>query len=467
MNELHCKVLIIGGGPGGYVAAIRAGQLGLDTILVEADRLGGTCLNVGCIPSKALIHAADAAHALREPQALNAIGLSIGRPELDFAKTIGWKDSIVARLTGGVGALLKKAKVRTLLGSAAIVDGKTVIARADTGESRIQAEHLVIASGSEPTPLPALPFGGDVLSSTEALALTEVPASLAVVGAGYIGLELGIAFAKLGAKVTIVEALPKILPLYDHELTQPVARRLAELGVETLIGAKAISFAKGALLVAEADGNERAIAADKVLVAVGRRARTGGFGLEKLDLTMSGPFVRVDEKCATSMRNVWAIGDVTGEPMLAHRAMAQGAMVAEIIAGEKRAFDHSRHSRDLFHRPGDRRRGPRARGRQGGARRNPGRPLSVPRQWAGDDAAGRRGLRARRRARRQPCRARHPRRRRRRVGTLGGLFAGVGDGRAPRGHRGDHPRPSDAERSLPRGGARGAGASAAYLTGPL
>jgi dihydrolipoamide dehydrogenase len=339
MNELHCKVLIIGGGPGGYVAAIRAGQLGLGTILVEADRLGGTCLNVGCIPSKALIHAADAAHALHEPQALNAIGLSIGRPELDFAKTIGWKDSIVARLTGGVGALLKKAKVRTLLGSAAIVDGKTVIARADTGESRIQAEHLVIASGSEPTPLPALPFGGDVLSSTEALALTEVPASLAVVGAGYIGLELGIAFAKLGAKVTIVEALPKILPLYDHELTQPVARRLAELGVETLIGAKAISFAKGALLVAEADGNERAIAADKILVAIGRRARTGGFGLEKLDLTMSGPFVRVDEKCATSMRNVWAIGDVTGEPMLAHRAMAQGAMVAEIIAGEKRAFD--------------------------------------------------------------------------------------------------------------------------------
>ena len=339
MNELRCKVLIIGGGPGGYVAAIRAGQLGLDTILIEAGRLGGTCLNVGCIPSKALIHAADAAHSLREPQALNAIGLSIGRPELDFARTIGWKDSIVARLTGGVGALLKKAKVRTVLGSAQIVDGKTVIARADTGESRIEAEHLVIATGSEPVELPALPFGGDVLSSTESLALTEVPGSLAVVGAGYIGLELGIAFAKLGSRVTIVEALAKILPLYDQELTQPVARRLADLGVETLTGAKAISFAKGALKVAEADGKERAIAADKVLVAVGRRARTGGFDLEKLDLTMSGPFVRIDDQCATSMRNVWAIGDVTGEPMLAHRAMAQGEMVAEIIAGEKRAFD--------------------------------------------------------------------------------------------------------------------------------
>jgi dihydrolipoamide dehydrogenase len=340
MNELRCKVLVIGGGPGGYVAAIRAGQLGLDTILVEADRLGGTCLNVGCIPSKALIHAAGAAHGLREPRALNAIGLSIGPPKLDFARTIAWKDAIVTRLTSGVGALLKRAKVRTLLGTATIIDGKMTTVREDTGESRIAAEHLVIATGSEPVELLAMPFGGDVLSSTESLALNEVPGSLAVVGAGYIGMELGMTFAKLGAKVTIVEALPKILPLYDPELTQPVVRRLAELGVETLVGAKALGFANGALTVATADGEERSITADKVLVAVGRRAHTTGFGLETLDLTMSGPFVRIDATCATSMRNVWAIGDVTGEPMLAHRAMAQGAMVAEIIAGEKRAFDH-------------------------------------------------------------------------------------------------------------------------------
>ena len=288
MNELRCKVLVIGGGPGGYVAAIRAGQLGLDTILVEADRLGGACLNVGCIPSKALIHAAGAAHGLREPRALNAIGLSIGPPTLDFARTIAWKDSIVTRLTGGVGVLLKKAKVRTLLGMATIVDGKTATVRADTGETRVVAEHLVLATGSEPVELPVLKFGDDILSSTDALALTEVPQSLAVVGAGYIGMELGIAFAKLGAKVTIVEALPKILPLYDPELTQPVVRRLADLGVETLVGARAIAYASGALKVAAADGKEREIVADKVLVAVGRRARTSGFGLETLDLTMSG-----------------------------------------------------------------------------------------------------------------------------------------------------------------------------------
>ena len=340
MNELRCKVVVIGGGPGGYVAAIRLGQLGLDTILVEAGRIGGTCLNVGCIPSKALIHAAAVAHGLHEPRALSAIGLSVGASKLDFARTVAWKDAIVARLTGGVGALLKKARVRTLLGTATIVDGKTATVRADTGESRVQCDHLVIATGSEPAELPALLFGGDILSSTDALALTEIPRSLAVVGAGYIGMELGMAFAKLGAKVTIVEALPKILPLYDPELTQPLAQRLADLGVETLVATRALGFADGALKVAAVDGKERSIAADKVLVAVGRRAHTSGFGLETLDLAMAGPFVRIDATCATSMRSVWAIGDVTGEPMLAHRAMAQGEMVAEIIAGQKRAFDH-------------------------------------------------------------------------------------------------------------------------------
>src|ERR1700729_731122 len=283
MNELRCKVLVIGGGPGGYVAAIRAGQLGLDTILVEGGRLGGACLNVGCIPSKALIHAADAAHDLGAPRALDAIGLSIGPPKLDYARTIAWKDSIVTRLTNGVGVLLKKAKVRTLLGTAMIVDGKTAIVRADTGETRIVAENLVIATGSEPVELPTLKFRGAILSSTDALALTEVPQSLAVVGAGYIGMELGIAFAKLGAKVTIVEVLSKILPLYDPELTQPVVRRLADLGADTLVGARALGFASGALKVAAADGMEREVAAQKVLVAVGRRARVNGFGLGTLD----------------------------------------------------------------------------------------------------------------------------------------------------------------------------------------
>src|SRR5208337_742190 len=334
MTELRCKVLIIGGGPGGYVAAIRAGELGLDTVLVEDGRFGGACLHVGCIPSKAIIHAADAAHALTDPLALNAIGLTLTAPTLDFARTIAWKDAIVARLATGVGALLKKAGVRSLRGRATIVDGKSAIAHADTGDQKIACEHLVIATGSEPAPLEALPFDGvDLLSSTEALALTKVPETLAVVGAGYIGMELGMAFAKLGARVTVVEALSRILPLYDEELTRPVARRSADLGIGTMVGAKALGYAKGALRVAGADGAETSVAAEKVLVAVGRRPRTIGFGLESLDLAMAGPFIRVDDRCAASMRNVWAVGDVTGEPMLAHRAMAQGEMVAEIVAG--------------------------------------------------------------------------------------------------------------------------------------
>ena len=222
MSELSCKVLIVGGGPGGYVAAIRAGELGLDTVLVEDGRFGGTCLHVGCIPSKAIIHAADAVHALVEPAALAAIGVALAPPVLDYARTVAWKDAIVSRLSTGVGRLLDKAQVRSIRGRATIVDGKTAIAHSDTGDQRIVCEHLVLATGSEPFKLAALPFGGDILSSTDALALTRVPERLAVVGAGYIGMELGMAFAKLGSQVTVIEALPKILPLYDEELTQPV-----------------------------------------------------------------------------------------------------------------------------------------------------------------------------------------------------------------------------------------------------
>jgi dihydrolipoamide dehydrogenase len=199
---------------------------------------------------------------------------------------------------------------------------------------------VVIATGSAPVELPSLPFGGDVISSTEALSLSEVPKRLAVVGGGYIGLELGTAFAKLGSKVTVVEALPRILPLYDEELTRPVAARLAELGVHVLLGAQAQEAqANGSLKVKTADGQAKRIAADKILVTVGRAPVTAGLGLDELVLDMDGRFIRIGERCETSMRGVYAIGDVTGEPMLAHRAMAQGEMVAEIVAGLPRAWD--------------------------------------------------------------------------------------------------------------------------------
>ena len=341
LKDITCQVLVVGAGPGGYVAAIRAGQLGLDTVVVEARRPGGTCLNVGCIPSKALIHAADEFLKVREMAAGRRVpGIRVAEPEFDLAACQEWKDGIVNRLTNGVAALLKKARVKTVEGWARFRDGKTVEVETALGVQVIRAEHVIIATGSEAVELPSLPFGGRIISSTEALALETPPERLVVVGAGYIGLELGIAFRKLGSTVTVVEAADRILPLYDAELTRPVKASLDELGITLHLKAKARGMAGGeALLVEAADGSELRPPADRVLVTVGRRPLTGGWGREELALDMTGPFIAVDDRCRTSMRGVYAIGDVTGEPMLAHRAMAQGEMVAEVIAGEKRAWD--------------------------------------------------------------------------------------------------------------------------------
>jgi dihydrolipoamide dehydrogenase len=342
-EAMAAKLLVVGGGPGGYTAAIRAGQLGCDTVLVERGRLGGTCLNIGCIPSKALIHVAEAfGRAVEQARGGSPFGLRAGGPRLDFAQTVEWKDGVVDRLNAGVAALLKQSEVRTVHGHAVMLDGKTCRVETDTGPQTIRAEHVLLATGSEPVALPALPFGGPVVSSTEALSLPQVPERMVVVGAGYIGMELGMAFAMLGARVAVVEAADRILPGWDTDLTRPVLRRMERLGMEALTATEARGLAPGgkALLVAPtAGGAEREIPSDVVLVAAGRRPCTQGLGLETLDLAMNGPFLRIDERCATSMRQVWAVGDVTGEPMLAHRAMAQAEMVAEVIAGRRRAFD--------------------------------------------------------------------------------------------------------------------------------
>jgi len=342
VKDISCKLLVIGAGPGGYVCAIRAGQLGINTVVVEARKPGGTCLNVGCIPSKALIHAAEEyERAARFAEGKSPLGISAGKPALDLAKTVLWKDGIVGRLNSGVSGLLKRAGVKVVQGWARFRDGKTVEVETETGLQVIRAEQVVIATGSRAVELPFLPFGGKVISSTEALALRELPEKLLVVGAGYIGLELGIAFAKMGAKVTVTELEPRVLPQYDTELTRPVARRMQELGIETLTRAKAKGLApEGDLVVVDtSDGRTIMLAADKILVTVGRKPATAGWGLDAIDLDMDGPFIRIDDRCRTSMRDVYAIGDVTGEPMLAHRAMAQGEMVAEIVAEERRGWD--------------------------------------------------------------------------------------------------------------------------------
>ncbi|HSZ73238.1 MAG TPA: FAD-dependent oxidoreductase, partial [Rhizomicrobium sp.] len=306
-EAIKTKVLVVGGGPGGYVAAIRAGQLGLETTLVEGDRLGGTCLIRGCIPSKAIIHAASQfetmAHAASKPH--NGISLN-APPSIDFAQTVKWKDDVVDKLNAGVGVLLKRAKVRVVHGWAKFSDGKTCTVAAKDGDVTITAEHVILACGSVPVELPFLPFGGAVISSNEALSLEALPKKLAVVGAGYIGLELGIAFRKLGVEVTVVEALDRILPLYDAPLVEPVRKWLERNGVAVHLNAKAKGIESGALTVETKDGMIK-LSADRILVTVGRKPRIEGWGLENMAIDMAGRFIKVDDQCRTSMRNVWAI----------------------------------------------------------------------------------------------------------------------------------------------------------------
>jgi dihydrolipoamide dehydrogenase len=341
MKTQTTTLVVIGGGPAGYVAAIRAAQLGVPTVLVEGDKLGGTCLNIGCIPSKALIHAAEEFDKTRHFANSSPLGIHVQSPGIDLTQTVRWKDGIVARLTGGVGTLLKKNGAQVIKGWARIVDGKTVDVQPHEGEPvRLQCEHLLLATGSVPVELPFMPFGGSVISSTEALSPAALPKRLVVVGAGYIGLELGIAYRKLGAEVAVVEATERVLPAYDDELTKPVLGMLKKLGVVLHLGCsvQGLTESGNGVRVRTATADEFALPADRVLVAVGRKPRTEGFGLEGLQLDMAGRAVKVDDQCRTSMRNVWAIGDLTGEPMLAHRGMAQGEMVAEVIAGHKRRF---------------------------------------------------------------------------------------------------------------------------------
>jgi dihydrolipoamide dehydrogenase len=343
-GELKAKVLVIGGGPGGYVAAIRAGQLGLDTVLVEGDRLGGTCLIRGCIPSKALIHVADKFDAMMRSAGQGRLGIRLSAPPiLDLAQTMDWKNGIVQRLDGGVGTLLRKAKVKIVRGHAVFSDAKSCTVATTEGETRISAEHVILANGSLPVELPSLPFGGIVISSTEALSLESLPRCLVIVGGGYIGIELGCAFRKLGSEVTIVEAQDRILPPYDAALTEPVQRWLTRAGVKLHLGARTQALDESGdeavIAVRLKDGATVSLPADRVLVTIGRRANLRGWGLEAMAVDTVDGVVRLDDQCRTSMRNVWAIGDLVGEPMLAHKASAQGEMVAEIIAGQKRRFE--------------------------------------------------------------------------------------------------------------------------------
>ncbi len=332
--------VVIGAGPGGYVAAIRLAQLGKRVALVDREALGGVCLNWGCIPSKALIAAANLVDELRHA---GARGIT-AEPKVDLGKLRAFKDEVVKKLVGGVGLLEKGNGVEVVKGTAVFAGPNAVEVTGQGEPLRLEAPAFVLATGARPVQIPGFTFDGkDVWSAREAVDLPELPERLVVIGGGVIGLELGTVYAKLGSKIIVVEALPTLLAGVDPEAVRLVRKGLERRGAEVHVSAKAKGLARkdGALAVTiEVGGEERVIPCDKVLVSVGFKPDTSGLGLEGAGVQV-GPrgFVTVDERMATSAPSVWCIGDLAGPPLLAHKASKEGEIAAEVIAGKKSARD--------------------------------------------------------------------------------------------------------------------------------
>jgi dihydrolipoamide dehydrogenase len=319
--------IIIGGGPGGYSTAIRLGQLGRSVLLVEKNKVGGECLNYGCIPSKALIEMSESLSYLKT---LPGVRLSYN---IDMNQWQGWKWSMINRLVSGVETLCRAYGVKIINGDAKIVDKQHV----QIGSETHQCDSLVIATGSSPTRIDAFK---DVMYNKEILDIKTVPKDLVIIGGGYIGVELGTAFAKLGSQVTLIEMLPSILTGIDPELIKPVERKMKEMGIRILLSAKVSSVEKKDKYFVKMESGA-SISAEAVLVTVGRRPNTEGFGLENLKLEMENGFIKTDKYKMTSERGVYAVGDVsTGGPMLAHRAFYDGRVAAHNIAGDKTTVDY-------------------------------------------------------------------------------------------------------------------------------
>jgi dihydrolipoamide dehydrogenase len=338
-----CQTVVIGAGPGGYVAAIRLAQLGKDVILVEkSSTLGGVCLNVGCIPSKAMIHAADLAHEVRHGEVM---GLSVQGLTVDLPKLVAWKDGIVERLTSGVGYLCQKNGVEIVHGTAEFLTDRRLAVSTAEGPIEIEFQQAVIATGSRPMALPGFPHDGTtIIGSTEALSLPSVPEKLVVIGAGYIGLELGTVYAKLGSAVSVVEFLPRVTPSLDPEVGKALTRQLKKLGIKLYLEHRAESFEAGEPSTVVARGpkdEELRLEADVVMVTVGRVPNSEGLSLEAAGVTTDDKgFITVDDRQRTSAAGIYAIGDVTGGILLAHKAYQEAKVAAEVIAGEPAAFDN-------------------------------------------------------------------------------------------------------------------------------
>ena len=345
-------VVVIGAGPGGYVAAIRAAQLGMSTAVIEDDNVGGVCLNWGCIPSKSLLRNAEVLELVKNA---GEYGISVGEVSYDYGKAIDRSRQVVRRLTGGVGSLLRKNGVEHIGGRATLRSANTV--SIDGSERAISADNIIIATGARARHIPGIPVDGEtVLTSREAIVLREVPRRVVIVGGGAIGVEFADIYHSYGAEVTIVEMLPRLVPLEDEEISQQLERVFRRRGIEYKTGAmvKSVVVSDGvaAVSVTDSDGSETEVECDKVLVAIGVQGNSDGIGLEAVGVSTERGFIPVDDEMHTNVPGVYAIGDVTGKLPLAHVASAQGVTAAEAIAGmNPMPLDYTLMPRATYCRP--------------------------------------------------------------------------------------------------------------------
>ena len=338
---IETETLVVGAGPGGYVAAIRAAQLGQKVTIVEKGNLGGVCLNVGCIPSKALI---SAGHRYEIATHSQDMGIFAENVKVDFSKVQEWKAGVVKKLTSGVEGLLKGNKVEIVRGEAYFVDENTVRVMTENSAQTYKFKNAIIATGSRPIELPAFKFSKRVLDSTGALNLPEIPKSMVVIGGGYIGTELGTAYANFGTKITILEGADEILSGFEKQMSAVVRRRLKKKGVDVFTNALAKGVEEredGVTVTFEVNGETKTIDAEYVLVTVGRRPNTEEMGLEQIGIKMTERgLIEIDKQCRTSVPNIYAIGDVVAGPPLAHKASYEGKIAAEAIAGHPSEIDY-------------------------------------------------------------------------------------------------------------------------------
>ena len=345
-------VVVIGAGPGGYVAAIRAAQLGMSTAVIEDDNVGGVCLNWGCIPSKSLLRNAEVLELVKNA---GEYGISVGEISYDYGKAIDRSRQVVRRLTGGVGSLLRKNGVEHVSGRATLRSANSIAI--DGSERAISADNIIIATGARARHIPGIPVDGEtVLTSREAIVLREIPRRVVIVGGGAIGVEFADIYHSYGAEVMIVEMLPRLVPLEDEEISQQLERVFRRRGIEYKTGAMvnsvAVSDGVATVAVTDSDGSETEVECDKVLVAIGVQGNSDGIGLETAGVTTERGFIPVDDEMRTNVPGVYAIGDVTGKLPLAHVASAQGVTAAEVIAGlNPMPLDYTLMPRATYCRP--------------------------------------------------------------------------------------------------------------------